>query len=227
MCVTMAFAGIALAAGCGSSGGASATVPATAGLGMSRAMAALCASGFKVTVNVTPSPAVTASAATNTDRHVVVTGTIPPAGTAVAKGSVVVLRETEPHGVESLFATTDNCLAPTFQTITTSAAGRAAISAVAASPAGRDVAAQFPAAQASKTCRVLPPAPATATPVSAICSTFVSGGGGPQTVTYAEAWGSAHARRATGLHFWSFLVQPHHDVELGASIGDPPRRVVG
>jgi len=137
------------------------------------------------------------------------------------------LHETLPQGVEQLFATTTSCLAPVFQTTTITAAGQAAINAVAGSPAGRTLAAQFPPTAEDKTCVVLRRTPTPAARIPATCATWVVGGPGLEVVSFDEGWGGPNARRDDGSHTWMFLVQPHHAVEPGGSLGDPPRQVVG
>jgi len=203
------------------------TVPATAGLSAGRALDALCGSGVTVTLNQTAVQASGSSARKPTDAGISIAGTTPPAGSSVPKGAVVVLHETVPQGVEVAFFTTTHCLAPVFQTTTISAVDQAAISVVAASPAGRVLAAQFPSTAEEKTCVVLRTTPAPSARIQATCATSVGGGPGVEIVNFSEAWSGPNARRDDGSHTWSFLVEPHHAVESGGSLGDPPRQVVG
>jgi len=224
---SVAIALVPIVVGCGSAGAASTTVPGTAGLSAERAMDALCASGVKVTVNQTVVQSTGPSARKRALTEISVTGTTPPAGHSVAKGAVVVLHETSPEGVELLFSTQANCLAPVFQTTTISTADQAAISAVANAPASQAIAAQFPSTAEDKRCVVVRPTPAPPARIRATCATFVQGGPGLEIVSFTEGWGGPNARRDDGFHTWNLLVQPHHAVEPGGSLGNPPRPVVG
>lgn len=114
-----------------------------------------------------------------------------------------------------------------FETLTTSPAGRAAVNSVAASAAGRTVAARLPAIPGSENGTVIRPTPSPPTPVPGICSTCVSVGPGLANVTFTQAWSDADARGRTGMHSRALFVQPHHAVELAGSLGDAPRQVLG
>lgn len=225
--VVVTVAGLALMSACGSSGSASITIPQTAGLSAGRAVDALCRSRVRVTINQTIVPAPPSARATVRERLTIsVTGTSPSAGRRVAKGAVVVLHETTSQGVEQAFSHIGNCLAPVFQTINLTASEQAALHAVAVSAAGRAIAAQFPSTSATETCAVVRPTPAPATRIPATCSTFVTGGPGLDIISFGEGWSGPNVRRDAGAHTWTFLVQPHHTIELSSSVGDPPRQIV-
>ena len=225
--VVVTVAGLALVSACGSSGSASITIPQTAGLSVGRAADALCRSGVRVTINQTIVPAPPSAPATVRERLTIsVTGTTPSAGRRVATGAVVVLHETTSQGVAQAFSHIGSCLAPVSQTITLTAEEQAALHAVAVSAAGRAIAVQLPSTAARETCAVVRTTPAPPTRIPATCATLVTGGPGLDIVSFTEGWSGPNVRRDDGLHTWTFLVQPHHTIELSSSVGDPPRRIV-
>ncbi len=111
---------LALAAGCGSSTPLQVVVPATVHLSMTQAATRLCAVGLRVRLDETssvPAPEYNASPAFRypADR-VGATGTIPAAGTSVAKGSVVTLRVEAPAGTFAVVRLPPGCQAATTST---------------------------------------------------------------------------------------------------------------
>lgn len=211
-------------AACGSTGPTQLAVPATRGRPVQAAFNALCDPGARVTLNQTlVGSARSVKASAEGAAAIRVTGTTPPAGSRVQKGSVVILHDTVPDGIEAFFSG-KSCLAPVEQTTTISPAVQAGIAQVEQSAPARAVAAEFPTTAASRVRVVLHP-PATRIP--ALCSTSASGGPGLVVVTFTESWSSPHPAKDSGAHIWSFYVQPHHLVQVGMSAGQPALNILG
>ena len=104
LALIVAIAAVPVISACGSSGRNSTTVPATEGLSPERAVAVLCADGFRIRDSVfvslpRPSPAAAPVYNASPAFHglfplpvSVTVGTTPPAGTKLARGSVVTLK---------------------------------------------------------------------------------------------------------------------------------------
>jgi hypothetical protein len=216
-------------AACGSSG-ATSTVPPTAGLGLGSAVDAVCGHGLRVQLDATVD-AVSPRQAPHTSvaRLMRVTGTTPPAGASVRRGAVVTLHYEHPswEGEELVATTGDHCLVSA-PPAPLGAAGRAAIAAVAASPAWRVIAGQFPATNQTVGCTIRAGGPVAGIPIPGTCITDVNVTPiGFTSVGYIESWPAARfsvSPRHTGdlSHEWTFMVDPKGRIVSAMSGGDVP-----
>jgi len=217
--------------GCGgSSTSASITVPATAGLSVDRAVTVLCNSGLRIglgeSITTNSSRPGSRSAPTTAGKSVVnsihAAGTIPRAGTVVARGSTVTFLEAGPPGVGEIVAVASSCRAG-------APAERGLIHAVATSRQGASLAPSFPASPASVSCVIIGGGPAPGIRVPGTCASIVlPTGGSGGTVQFLETWratefsGPGSPRTGRLWHVWRFALSPKGQVLSVQSSGAFP-----